>query len=144
MKPRHKCRLVKLLFEQMFSAKPGEQLPEVKIEYGGGVIKFAPSPTIFSVRTYEGVLDNRNLLLMEVTRAGFSQDALLRKWGFECAWLYEDFNDFNKRRRLCFVIRDDEGRVGVYSEKYGNTLSRAYMELRSKISTERDRVMWRA
>lgn len=141
MTPRLKCRLLRFLFKQMFSAKPGDKLPKIKIELGGGVIEFAPSPTLFSVKTYMGVLESRNLLLMEVTRAGFSNDVLLRKWGFECAWLWEDFDDFKKRRRLCFIIRDGEGRIGVYSEAHGDPLRRAYIELKSQISENRARVM---
>lgn len=141
MTPRHKCRLMRLLFEQMFSTKPGKKLTRVKFEYGGGVIDFAPSPTLLSVRTYEGVLQGRNLLLMEVNRAGFSNDSLLRKWGFECAWLWENFEDFNRRRRLCFLVKDDEGRIGVYSESRGDPLYRAYIELKSKISENRAIVM---
>lgn len=141
MKPRHKCRLMKHLFKQMFSAKPGEKLAKVRFETSEGVIEFTPSPFPFSPRKYSGVLHNRNLILVEVTTVGFSQDALLRKWGFECAWLWEDYDDFKKRRRLCFVIRDDEGRIGVYSEAYGDPVGRAYIELKSKISENRDRVM---
>jgi len=138
MTSRQKSKLVEVLFRQMFETEIGKTLAIVKFQSGGGVIKFTPSPLAFSKREYTGKVCGRKLTLMACTASGFHKSALLRKWGFNCAWLWENYDNPAIRCRLSLIVQAKNGLLGIYHYKGGDPEIRAFENMRDEISEARE------
>lgn len=133
MTNKEKKKIFRKVFEIMFDEKYIHQLKPIEFKNQG--IKF--KPTKGTLRGYTAKIGEKTIVIMEQNKSSFSKSAILAKYGFDCAWIWQQLKPWPnpERKWLAFMIRRLNGDICIYSGN--NIMSKVYKHLKDDIDIKR-------